>query len=221
MLFGLSVFHIFGHYFFLVLWFLCLVTVNWTHNGSLFFLCWRGNTIILEWGVCIMFTIGFESDFWYGRSHKLKPPNWTVNSADGFKSKKTGILMSFMLSFCVCCRQPRWRDLPRTVLPAYWLLYFRGSPRNGFSRGEHPCGQAGSGHLWRRLWEVWAAGLGCGLKVRFTAASLFLLSVTSLFEMDSGINKPQNLNVSIDTNVHLWTHFWPQLKDLFETIVFR
>ena len=75
-------------------------------------------------------------------------------------------------SVCVCS-QPRWWDLPGPVLPADRLLYFRGSSRNGFSGGEHPSGQAGSGHLRRRLWEVWTARLGCSLKVRVYSSFFF------------------------------------------------
>lgn len=73
------------------------------------------------------------------------------------------------------CSQPRRWDLPGPVLPADRLLYFRGSSRNGFSGGEHPSGQAGSGHLRRRLWEVWTARLGCSLKVRVYSSFFFPL----------------------------------------------
>lgn len=82
-------------------------------------------------------------------------------------------------SVCVCvCSQPRWWDLPGPVLPADRLLYFRGSSRNGFSGGEHPSGQAGSGHLRRRLWEVWTARLGCSLKVRVYSSFFFPSFIT-------------------------------------------
>lgn len=49
------------------------------------------------------------------------------------------------------CSQPRRWDLLGPLLSVDWLLHFRRSSRNGLSGGEHASGQAGPGHLRRRL----------------------------------------------------------------------
>lgn len=104
---------------------------------------------------------------------------------------------------CVCS-QPRWWDLPGPVLPADRLLYFRGSSRNGFSGGEHPSGQAGSGHLRRRLWEVWTARLGCSLKVRVYSSFFFpsFITVEPVFFFNEAGNRDSAK----------YTVSWPRVK---------
>lgn len=69
------------------------------------------------------------------------------------------------------CSQPRWGDLLRSLLSADWLLYFWGGSGNGLRGGEHPRGQVGSGHLWRRLRALWTPWLGRGLKVNSSMVS--------------------------------------------------
>lgn len=74
---------------------------------------------------------------------------------------------SWIISHFLCVYLQPWRwDLLGPLLSVDWLLHFWRGSRNGFSGGEQASGQAGSGHLWRRLWEVWTARLGCSFKVK-------------------------------------------------------